>query len=187
GRGGDAPRPRRLPPNGEPRRHARGAHRLRAGAPRARRGAGHTRAARRRPSRRGRARAAARRGRRARAGGGAGDLLEELKAFFQYLLGLGAPVLMPMVIFVFGLVLRQGFSRSLRAGLIVGIGFVGIHLVVGLLVSTVGPQARACASTFNANLDVLDVGWPIGAGASFAYPISFVLFPSVLLLNVVML
>lgn len=113
--------------------------------------------------------------------------MDELRAFFQYLLGLGAPVLMPVVILVFGLVLRQGLGRSVRAALTVGIGFIGIHLVIGLLVTTVGPQAKSFAQVLGADLDVLDVGWPIGAGVSFAYPISFALFPAVLGLNLLML
>jgi PTS system galactitol-specific IIC component len=113
--------------------------------------------------------------------------VEELKAFFQYVLGLGAPVLMPFVFLAFGLLLRQGLARSLRAALTVGIGFIGIHLVVGLLIQTVGPQAKAFAQVLGTRLDVLDVGWPIGAGASFAYPISFALFPAVLALNLLML
>jgi PTS system galactitol-specific IIC component len=113
--------------------------------------------------------------------------MEELKAFFQYLLGLGAPVLMPFVIFTFGLLLRQGLGRSFRAGLTVGIGFIGIQLVIGLLINTVGPQAKAFAQVLGTQLDVLDVGWPIGAGASFAYPISFALFPAVVGLNLLML
>ncbi|MBI3071170.1 MAG: PTS galactitol transporter subunit IIC [Deltaproteobacteria bacterium] len=113
--------------------------------------------------------------------------MNELKQVFNYILGLGAPVLMPFVILAFGLTLRQGFARAFRAGLTVGIGFVGVQLIIGLLITTVGPQAKAFSQVLGTGLDVLDVGWPVGASASFAYPIAFLLFPCIIVLNIIML
>lgn len=105
----------------------------------------------------------------------------------RYILDLGPSVMMPIILALFGLALRQGISRSIRAGLTVGVGFVGIGLVVKLLVDTVGPQAQAFSTAVGLRLDVLDVGWPVGAAASFASPIALVLIPVVFLLNMGML
>ncbi|MBV9949982.1 MAG: PTS galactitol transporter subunit IIC, partial [Myxococcales bacterium] len=104
----------------------------------------------------------------------------------HYLLDLGPAVLAPVLIAILGLVLGQGFTKSFRAGLTVGVGFVAIGLVVGLLVSVVGPQAMAFAEVLGLHLDVLDVGWPMGAAVSFASPIAAALIPVVLLLNVLL-
>ena len=109
-----------------------------------------------------------------------------LEASVRYILDLGAPVMMPILITLFGLVLGQGIARSLRAGLTVGVGFVAIGLVVGLLVGVVGPRSMAFASVLGLKLDVLDVGWPMGAAVSFASPISAALIPSVFVLNVIL-
>ena len=57
-----------------------------------------------------------------------------LSAAVHYVLDLGAPVMMPIIITLLGLALRQGLAKSFRAGLTVGVGFVAIGLVVGLLV-----------------------------------------------------
>jgi PTS system galactitol-specific IIC component len=45
----------------------------------------------------------------------------------------------------------------------------------------------AFADTLGLKLDILDVGWPMGAAVSFASPIAAALIPAVLVLNVVLL
>ena len=112
--------------------------------------------------------------------------MSTLDTVVRYVLSLGAPVMMPVMITLLGLVLRQGLARSFRAGLTVGVGFIAIGLVVGLLVSVVGPKAMAFAQVLGLKLDVLDVGWPMGAAVSFATPIAAALIPAVLILNVVL-
>jgi len=104
----------------------------------------------------------------------------------RYVLDLGAAIMMPIMMFLFGLALRQGLSRSLRAGLTIGVGFIGIGLAVKLLVDTVGPQAMAFSRTVGLQLTVLDVGWPVGASVSFASPIALVLIPAIFILNLVL-
>jgi PTS system galactitol-specific IIC component len=112
--------------------------------------------------------------------------MSTLKICVDYVLGLGAPVMMPLIITVLGLALRQGFAKSFRAGLTVGVGFIAIGLVVGLLIDVVGPNAKAFANVLGRRLDILDVGWPMGAAVSFATPIAAALIPVVLALNVVL-
>ena len=98
-------------------------------------------------------------------------LMSGLDAAVRYVLDLGAPVMMPILMTLLGLALGQGFARSFR-GLTVGVGFVAIGLAVGLLVQVVGPKAMAFADVLGLKLDVLDVGWPMGAAVSFASPIA---------------
>jgi PTS system galactitol-specific IIC component len=105
----------------------------------------------------------------------------------RYVLDLGAPIMMPIMMFFFGLALRQGVSKSIRAGLTIGVGFIGIGLVVKLLVDTVGPEAMAFSRALGLQLTVLDVGWPVGAAVSFASPIALVLIPAIFILNVMMI
>jgi galactitol PTS system EIIC component len=106
-----------------------------------------------------------------------------LDAGVRYVLDLGAPVMMPILMTLLGLALGQGFAKSFRAGLTVGVGFVAIGLAVGLLVQVVGPKAMAFADVLGLKLDVLDVGWPMGAAVSFASPIAAALIPTILITN----
>lgn len=109
--------------------------------------------------------------------------MDTIFAAVRYVLDLGAPVMMPVLVTLFGLVLKQGFARSFRAGLTVGVGFIAIGLVVGLLGNVVGPKAMAFAKVLGLHLDTLDVGWPMGAAVSFASPIAAAVIPGVLALN----
>ena len=64
--------------------------------------------------------------------------------FFDRLQGLGVSVFMPLVILVLGLIFGLGFSKSLKAGLTVGIGFVGLNLVINQLLGTsLSPAVQA--------------------------------------------
>ena len=78
----------------------------------------------------------------------------------QYIVDLGPSVMIPIIIFILGIFLRQGVGRSLRAGISIGIGFVGINLVISLLTDNLGKAAEAMAKNFNLGLSVVDVGWP---------------------------
>ena len=48
----------------------------------------------------------------------------------NFILGLGSTVMLPIIIFVFGLIMRAGFSKSFKSGVTIGIGFTGINLVI---------------------------------------------------------
>ncbi|HHW03814.1 MAG TPA: PTS galactitol transporter subunit IIC [Thermoanaerobacterales bacterium] len=110
-----------------------------------------------------------------------------IKAAVDFILGLGPSVMLPIILTIFGMVLGQGFKKSFRAGLTIGVGFVGINLVIGLLMNALGPAAQALVKSLGLNLDVLDVGWPIGAAISFGTPVAPLLIPIVLVLNVILL
>jgi PTS system galactitol-specific IIC component len=112
--------------------------------------------------------------------------MDTLSTVVTYVLGLGPPVMIPIIITLLGLGFRQGFAKSFRAGLTVGVGFIAIGLVVRLLIDEVGPNAMAFASVLGRRLNILDVGWPMGAAVSFASPIAAALIPAVLALNVVL-
>ena len=51
----------------------------------------------------------------------------------QFILGLGPTVMLPIVITIIGMAFGQGFKKAFRSGVTIGVGFVGINLVIGLL------------------------------------------------------
>lgn len=110
-----------------------------------------------------------------------------MEAVSQYITDLGAAVVLPVLITVFAVVLGQKFSKSLRSGILIGVGFVGINLVIGLLFSQVSPVAQALAGRFSVDLSVVDVGWPSSAAIAFGSAVGAVIIPVCLLINVLML
>ncbi len=105
----------------------------------------------------------------------------------DFILGLGVSVMMPIIITIFGLVLGQGFKKSFRAGITIGVGFVAINLVVGLILGSVGPATTALVENLGFKLDIVDVGWPIGAAISFGTPVAPLLIPIILIMNLILL
>lgn len=105
----------------------------------------------------------------------------------EYILGLGPAVMLPLVIFIIGVLLRQGIGKSLRAGITIGVGFIGIGLVISLLTDNLGPAAQDMAARFNLGLSVVDVGWPGASPMAWASNIGTVAIPVAILVNVLML
>ncbi|RAS77363.1 PTS transporter subunit IIC [Priestia endophytica] len=108
-------------------------------------------------------------------------------SFINGIIELGPTVMMPIIFFILSLIFRVKIAQGFKAAMLVGIGFVGINLVIGLLLDTLGPAAEAMVQRFNLNLTVVDPGWPVGATIGWGTPIvPFVVFGAILL-NVVLL
>lgn len=114
-------------------------------------------------------------------------MLEIIKTAVNYILDLGATAMLPVILTIFGLILGQSLSKSFRAGLTVGIGFTGLNLVIGLLSDSVGEASQAMIARLGLHLDILDVGWPIGAAITFATPIAVLLIPVIFIFNILLL
>jgi galactitol PTS system EIIC component len=113
--------------------------------------------------------------------------MDIIKDSVQFILDLGPSIMLPIILTFFGLILGQKITKSFRAGLTVGVGFVAINLVIGLLAGSLGPAAQALVENLGLKLDILDVGWPIGAAISFGTPVALLLIPLVLILNIILL
>lgn len=104
-----------------------------------------------------------------------------------YINSLGAAVMMPIIIAVIGICMKAGIGKSIRAGLTVGVGFVGLNLVLGLFGSYVAPAAEAMIKNWGLSTSIIDVGWPSAAAIAFASSVGTFIIPVCLLVNIVML
>jgi galactitol PTS system EIIC component len=105
----------------------------------------------------------------------------------NFIVGLGPSVMMPIIITLLGLIMGAGFGKALRAGLTVGVGFIGLNLVIGLLGGNLGPAVQQMVTNFGLSLTVIDVGWPAAAAIAFASRVGAVIIPIALAVNVVMI
>lgn len=60
----------------------------------------------------------------------------------RYILDLGPTVMLPLVIIVFSKLLGMKLGDCFKSGLHIGIGFVGIGLVIGLMLDSIGPARK---------------------------------------------
>lgn len=107
--------------------------------------------------------------------------------FIQGFLDLGATVILPVAIFLLGLLFGQKPGKAFRSGLTIGIAFVGIFLVVDLLVNNLGPAAQGMVDRLGVELNVIDVGWPASSSIAWASMVAAFIIPLGLLVNVLML
>ncbi len=105
----------------------------------------------------------------------------------RYILDLGPTVMLPIVIIIFSVSLGMKLGDAFKSGLFIGIGFVGIGLVIGLMLDSIGPAAKAMAANFEIGLDVVDVGWPGSSPMTWASQIALVAIPIAIAVNILML
>lgn len=113
--------------------------------------------------------------------------MEAFVDFLQAFLGLGATVILPVAIFLLGLFFGQKPGRAFRSGLTIGVAFVGIFLVIGLLVDNLGPAAQGMVERLGVSLNVIDVGWPATSSIAWASSVAAFIIPLGLFVNVIML
>lgn len=114
--------------------------------------------------------------------------MDAILAVFNFISGLGVSVVMPIVITILGCALGAGLGKSLRAGLTVGIGFIGLNLVINsLLGTTLAPAVQEMIARFGFNLSVIDVGWPAASAIAMASTVGVIIIPLGLIVNIVML
>lgn len=114
-----------------------------------------------------------------------------MEAFFdsisQLMTDLGAPVVLPIIIFVIGLVLGAKPGRAFRAGVTIGVAFIGINLVIGLMWGTLSEAAQALVTRTGVELTAVDVGWPSAAAIAYGTRVGSLIIPVALGVNIVML
>lgn len=80
---------------------------------------------------------------------------------FNYIIQLGASVMMPIIFTIIGLCIGMKFGKALKSGLYVGVGFVGLGIVTALLTDNFKDPLQAIENIFSLNLSVFDMGWPL--------------------------
>jgi PTS system galactitol-specific IIC component len=114
-----------------------------------------------------------------------------MEAFFtglqDVLTKLGASVILPIIIFVLGLILGAKPGKAFRAGVTIGIAFVGINLVIGLMWTSLSDVAQAMVERTGVTLNVVDVGWPSAAAIAFGSSVGTFVIAIAIIVNIVML
>lgn len=113
--------------------------------------------------------------------------ISALKNAVDFFLGLGAPVLLPIILFILSLIFGAKPGKSLRSALMFGVGFIGLNLVIGLLMENLGPVSKALVERLGVELEIIDVGWPACASIAFGSKIATMIIPAGILLNLLLL
>jgi len=110
-----------------------------------------------------------------------------MKEVFAYVIGLGAAVMMPVIFTFLGVLIGIKFSKALKSGLLVGVGFVGLGVVTALLTSNLGPALKGMTTLYQLNLPFFDLGWPAAAAVAYSCAVGAFIIPVCLGVNLLML
>jgi len=90
-----------------------------------------------------------------------------MEQVFSYIISLGASVMMPILFTIIGLCIGLKFGKSLKSGLYVGVGFVGLGIVTALLTNNFGDPLSEISRIYDLQLKVFDMGWPAAAAVAY--------------------
>ena len=113
--------------------------------------------------------------------------MEYVEQFFSYIIALGAAVMMPIIFTILGVCIGIKFSKALKSGLYVGVGFVGLGVITGLLTSSLGPVLNKVVEIYGLELNVFDMGWPAAASVAYNTSVGAFIIPVCLGVNLVLL
>lgn len=95
--------------------------------------------------------------------------------------------MLPIVIAIISVCIGIKVGKAIQSGLMVGVGFVGLSLLINMMSDQLGPAAEAMSKRFGLTLNVVDIGWPGASPMTWASNISTIAIPVAILVNVVML
>lgn len=105
----------------------------------------------------------------------------------QSIMNLGAVVMLPLVMTVLGLIFRMKIGKAIKAGLMIGIGFAGLQLVIGLLMKSVEPAITYYKGLDTAGFTTVDVGWAAMGASVWSVPFAALAILLIVLVNLVMI
>ncbi|MRJ09491.1 PTS sugar transporter subunit IIC [Ornithobacterium rhinotracheale] len=106
---------------------------------------------------------------------------------FEYIIQLGAAVMMPIIFSVLGISLGIKPGKAVLSGLYVGVGFVGLSIITALLTSSMGPSLDQVVKIYDLKLKVFDMGWPAAAAVAYNTAVGALIIPVCLGVNLVLL
>ena len=110
-----------------------------------------------------------------------------MEQVFSYIISLGASVMMPILFTIIGLCIGLKFGKSLKSGLYVGVGFVGLGIVTALLTTNFGDPLSEISKLYDLQLGVFDMGWPAAAAVAYNTAVGALIIPICLGVNFLML
>lgn len=114
-------------------------------------------------------------------------MLNAISNAIQYIIDMGASVMLPIVIALISVAIGVKIGKAVRSGLMIGVGFVGLSLIVDMMNAELGPAAAAMSERFGLSLSVVDIGWPGASPMTWSSNIATVAIPVAIGVNVLMI
>ncbi|WP_028263329.1 PTS galactitol transporter subunit IIC [Atopobium fossor] len=105
----------------------------------------------------------------------------------NYILGFGAAVFVPLIMFILGLAVKMKPGDAFIAALTLGVAFTGMNVLTGFMTGAIQPAAEGLATKTGIVLTSIDTGWPAMSAIAWAWPFGVLCFPLLIVINIIML
>ncbi|PMC58972.1 PTS galactitol transporter subunit IIC [Dolosicoccus paucivorans] len=102
---------------------------------------------------------------------------------FEWFIGLGSVVFLPIIIFTIGLLFGLKPGKAFISGITVGIANIGLGLVLDLLSGSLGAAIQQMGDQYGSSLNVLDIGVGVGGPLAFSTSLGILMIPVSLIVN----
>lgn len=113
--------------------------------------------------------------------------MQFLQDSVDFILSLGAAIFVPMIIIVAGLIVRMKVKDAISSGIILGVAFTGMTMLISFMTGAIGPAAEKMVKTVGVSLPVTDGGWTTMSTISWSWPWAALMFPLVVGVNIVLI
>lgn len=115
-------------------------------------------------------------------------MLAEATAVIQAFLGsVGAAVFVPVIMIIMGMIVGMKFKDAFSAGLLLGVAFTGMSMLIGFMSGIMQPVGEAMLNNVGIDLPILDGGWTTMSAISWSWPFAVLMFPLMIVINIIMI
>ncbi len=109
-----------------------------------------------------------------------------LQSFMDIFMSLGSSVFIPIIIIILGLILRMKPGKAIISGLTIGIGFIGLSMVTGLMTDALGPAIELMVEKYGLSLSIMDLGSGTAGPVSFSTAMGVIVIPIAFAINILL-
>ena len=113
--------------------------------------------------------------------------MQVLTNVVNFFLGLGAPIFVPIITIIGGILVGMKTKDAISSGITLGVASTGMNLLISFMKDSITPAAQAIMTSTGISLPIVDGGWSTMATISWAWPYAFLMFPLLIAVNVVMI
>ena len=96
-------------------------------------------------------------------------------------------VFVPALMIIMGLIVKMKPSEAISSGLLLGVAFTGMSMLISYMTGIMGPIGEAMLGRLGINLPIVDGGWTTMSAISWTWPYAVLMFPLMIVVNIIML
>lgn len=105
----------------------------------------------------------------------------------EFLDSVGASVFVPIIMIIMGLVVRMKVRDAISSGILLGVAFAGMSMLVDYMSALIEPVGEAMLNRVGIDLPIMDGGWTTMAAIAWSWPYAILVFPLMIGINIIML